>query len=139
MNSVKQLLWGAIAVSLVGGLGFPTNAATSIGQQPNAERQSETKLAQGYYDSCPRAETVRVYETRNFWVSICKGSDDNLFYRGVNKRNRDSAINLNDVVVVSTSAYRVRNANTIYDISPKTLVVTQNGKVILREPVIKFR
>ena len=133
MNSFIKLVAVSVAVS--------TNAVLLVAPSfLQVKEFPNSVIAQGYYDSCPKAEPVRIYETRNYWVSICRAMDNTLFYRGVNKRDRNNAINLDDVLVVNKMTYRVRNlpAKTFYDISPKALVVTKNNRVILKEPVIKI-
>ena len=120
---------------------FVISASTVLLVAPSfsQEKRPNFVIAQGYYDTCPKAEPVRIYETRNYWVSICKTLNNTLFYRGVNKRNHNNAINLNDILIVNKMTYRARNlpAKTFYDISPTALVVTKGNRVILREPVIK--
>jgi len=133
MNSFIKLVSASLAVS--------TNVVLLVA--PSFSQMKEfpnSVIAQGYYDSCPKAEPVRIYETRNYWVSICRAMDNTLFYRGVNKRDRNNAINLDDVLVANKMTYRIRNlpARTFYDISPKALIVTKNNRVILKEPVIRI-
>lgn len=143
MSRLLQASKGLTSLMILGLLGLPAIASASLNPQPDRaiHASKSFNIAQGYYDSCPKAEPVRVYETRSFWVSICRGMDGELFYRGVNKRNREAAINISDVLVANDSTYRARNlpAKVFYDISPKELVVTQNGKVVLREAVIKMK
>lgn len=142
LNSSRRFLKFTSGLFLITVLATPAKATISAsGQNPTLTGNNSVRVAQGYYDSCPKAEAVHVYETASYWVSICKGMDGELFYRGVNKRNRSIAINLNDVLVSQDGVYRARNlaAKTFYDISPKALVVTQKGKVIFKEPVIRYR
>ncbi len=94
-------------------------------------------LAQGYYQTCPKAEPIRIYETQNFWVSICQGMDGSTFYHGVDKSNASRSINLFNVSASSPYDYTVVNGNTAYQISPQALTVVQNGSVIQQEAVLR--
>jgi hypothetical protein len=118
------------------------NLVATATQTINTTRQGQKTsvlLAQSYYDTCPRAEPVRLFETKNYWLSICKGSNNVLFYRGVRKADRNQGINVENVRVIDGYTYRIRNGSTEYKISKQALVVVQNGKVILKEKVIRVK
>jgi hypothetical protein len=83
---------------------------------------------------CPRAEVLTSYETRNFNVYICEGLDNYIFYRGVRKSD-GSGINLT-ASQDAKGTWRARNGNILYKVNLTELVVTDNGKVILKERVI---
>lgn len=118
------------------------NVAATASQTINTTRLDQKTsglLTQSYYDTCPRAEPVRLFETKNYWLSICKGSNNALFYRGVRKADRNQGINVENVQVIDGYTYRIRNGSTEYKISKQALVVVQNGKVILQEKVIRVK
>jgi len=83
---------------------------------------------------CPRAEVITAYETRNFNVYICEGLDNYIFYRGVSKSDGGS-INLT-AVQDARGTWRARNGSVLYRVNFTELVVTDGGRVILRERVI---
>ena len=118
------------------------NLVATATQTINTSRHGQKKpvlLTQSYYDTCPRAEPVRIFETKNYWLSICKGSNNVLFYRGVRKADRNQGINVENVRVIDGYTYRIRNGSTDYKISKQALVVVQNGKVILKEKIIRVK
>ncbi len=118
------------------------NLAATATQTINTTRQGQKTsvlLAQSYYDICPRAEVMRLFETKNYWVSICKGGNNALFYRGVRIVDRNQGINVENVQVIDKYTYRIRNGSTEYKISKQALVVMHNGKVILQEKVIRVK
>lgn len=127
------------AMALVTLLAFITHnraTATQVTTTTRLDRRIPVLLVQGYYDTCPRAEPVRLFETKNYWVSICKGDDDRLFYRGVRKANRNQSINVANVKVLDDYTYVAQNSKTEYRINKRTLVVVQDDQVILKEKVI---
>lgn len=85
-------------------------------------------------NGCPRAEVLELYETPNFNVYICQGLDNYIFYRGVSKSS-GSSINLT-ATRDSRGTWKARNGSVLYRINFTELVVTDNGRVILRERVI---
>lgn len=118
------------------------NLAATATQTINTTGQVQKNsvlLAQSYYDTCPRAEPVRLFETKNYWVSICKGNNNALFYRGVKKADRNQGINVENVQVIDGYTYHIRSGSTEYKISKQALVVLRNGKVILKEKVIRVK
>ncbi|MCT7949959.1 hypothetical protein NG798_09190 [Ancylothrix sp. C2] len=86
--------------------------------------------------ACPKAMPVSSFETPNFYVFICQGQDDKLFYQGIEKGNPDNMINVSQVEYKNGS-YSALNGNVIYQINEKELVIYENGKVIQRERVVQ--
>ncbi|HEY9632089.1 MAG TPA: hypothetical protein V6D14_01700 [Coleofasciculaceae cyanobacterium] len=117
----------------------PSVEATALVQE-NSKVQSPVltstpiKLAQR--EGCPKAQPVESYETKNFWVYICKGQDGSLFYQGVNKSNEE-LINVSDVTYEGDDNYTAKNGNTTYQVSPNALLVYQDDKLILEQPMIR--
>jgi len=147
MSSLASKIDKNIVATAIGLLTFLTlqerNLAATTTQTINTTRlvgqKTSVLLAQSYYDTCPRAERVRLFETKNYWLSICKGSNNALFYRGLRKAGRNQGINVENVQVIDGYTYHIRNGPTEYKISKQALVVVQNGKVILQEKVIRVK
>ncbi|NJK34349.1 MAG: hypothetical protein HC919_05005 [Oscillatoriales cyanobacterium SM2_2_1] len=83
--------------------------------------------------SCPRAEEVDSFQTQNFRVFICKGQDNRLFYRGVDKQTRAS---INLPVQIGDTAYVATNGNVVYRVNNRVLEVYDGRRLLLREAVI---
>lgn len=101
------------------------------------DTSTSQQLAQGYYQTCPKAEPIRIYETQNFWVSICQGMDGSIFYHGVDKSDTSRGINLFNISASSPYDYTIVNGNVTYQIGPQALTVFQNGSVIQQEAVLR--
>lgn len=82
---------------------------------------------------CPRAEEVDSFQTQNFRVFICKGQDDRLFYRGIDKQTRAS---INLPVQIGDTAYVATNGNVVYRVNNRVLEVYEGRRLLLREAVI---
>jgi hypothetical protein len=83
---------------------------------------------------CPRAEVLALYETQNFNAYICQGFNNYIFYRGVSKSD-GSSVNLT-ATKDAKGTWNARNSGILYRVNFTELVVTENGKVLLRERVI---
>ncbi|MDJ1171545.1 hypothetical protein PMG71_19115 [Roseofilum sp. BLCC_M154] len=99
----------------------------------------QTRMAQ-LRDYCNQGEsTYLLAETESFWVSIC-GGDAPYTYVGVDKQTGDNIrLNLSDYDS-SGEYFEARNGNYLYYVIFNTakgsfLVVEENGKQILQEPI----
>ena len=93
-----------------------------------------TPSAQAEDTACGYGSLERSFETWNYWVYICRNSDE-LFYVGVDKSNPNNSIRL-PAYRTRENSYRANNRDTDYSVSSNRLEVSQNGRLILSEPVI---
>jgi hypothetical protein len=113
---------------------------TTLAAIPSQKVEAPTSSASSFQiaaklNGCPKATTVISYETKNYFAHICRGFDDQLFYRGIQKKN-GSAINVSGTEYVNGS-YFSQNGNILYLVDGTSLVVYRNNKVILREAVVR--
>jgi hypothetical protein len=120
---VKYYLLLVIALAFTGGALEPITSQSGLVAPVMAQ-----------VNGCPRAEVLELYETQNFNAYICQGLNNYIFYRGVSKSN-GSSINLT-ATRDSRGTWKARNGSVLYRINFNELVVTDNGRVILRERVI---
>ena len=136
--------WFRVFLMSFGVVGFLTpSVATNALTQSMNQMQSPTgssllnspmQLAQ--VQGCPRAEMVESYETANFYAYICRTQQGDLFYHGVGKQD-GSQINVMNVTTGDDGTYYATNDKVTYSVNPNRLQVTQNGRVILNEAVLK--
>jgi hypothetical protein len=101
-----------------------TNSVTS-------EPTTNSNVSNG--DICPNSKNQIIKaETRNFELYIC-GSDKPTHYIGRAKNNGNS-ITL-PVSSQSPSKFIAKNANVRYALTPEFLIVTEDGRTILKESV----
>lgn len=127
--SKRSSLIAKLALAGIGTFCLLTPAAVQ------AEPMTPIKIAQSDR-ACPKAMPVRSFETENFYVFICQGQDDRLFYQGMEKGNPDNMINVSEVEYKNGS-YSALNGSIIYQINEQQLVIYENGKVIQRERVLQ--
>ena len=107
---------------------------TGIGlASPNTQAQTP--------DRCPTAggggPVVNLYRTRSFDVYICQGGQGRqdwreLNYYGVSRRS-NNGVRLR--AYIGNPGFYAINGTYRYQIDPAKLTVTDNGKVLLQEPV----
>lgn len=131
MNPKRYSLF-AIAASLT--LGTSVHAAPATPASLTSPAQEKIALAAS---PCPSNLSFRRrFETANYNVYICPGNENNYsgYYLGIAKNGRGTIT----VPLASNSeeTYVARNADTIYTVTPFNLLVTQNGRSLLKEKVI---
>ncbi|AKG23550.1 hypothetical protein [Calothrix sp. 336/3] len=102
----------------------------------NLPNTNSTLLARSY--PCPENSGGSVFqasETRNFYVYICGGDLPNT-YVGVAKNRNTGGIVL-PIRSYNNSRFVAVNRNVRYTLTRSELIVTQNGKVIVRERILR--
>jgi hypothetical protein len=115
-----------IAIAALGAMSLSvTNAAVDSFTTP--------VLAQGFpgETTCGINPAVATYETRNFWIYICR-EGQGYRYIGVNKTTRQS---LSRSAQRSGNGYRAVNGDFTYIIDEQDLLVLQGDLLFSREPV----
>lgn len=95
---------------------------------------SQPALAQNSEAFCGVNEPTATYETRNFWIYICR-EPDGFRYVGVNKSTGDM---LAQTAYPIKRGYQITNGNYTYIIDSQDLIVLEDGTLFSREPVIRF-
>jgi hypothetical protein len=76
-------------------------------------------------------------ETTNYIIYICPVKKSEVYYYG---RNKFSGASLDGILGRYTGGkYVFRNSNHIYTVTSNFLIVTRNGKVLLKEKIIKYQ
>jgi LCCL domain len=102
----------------------PTSSEEVTGVKPSSDRV-------GNCQDDDRAFVIA--ETRNFFVSIC-GKNKPSYYIGTAK-DTGSSIRLS-VSSSSAKKYTIKNRGVAYVLTPQSLTITQNGKVLQQDPII---
>lgn len=113
---------GAVSLSL-------TNAAV--------DSFTNSVSAQGFpgETTCGVNPSVATYETRNFWIYICR-EGQGYRYIGINKTTRQSLSRPAQPTQRSGNGYRVVNGDFTYIIDNRDLLVLQGDLLFSREPVL---
>jgi hypothetical protein len=94
----------------------------------------------GYVDSsarCTAPSTVVIFgSTDNSRIAICKTSDGAYEYRGV--RVSDGAKLVAPAKPSGDSTFVAESGGILYLFSPKSLIVSQDTKVLREEPIVDF-
>ena len=106
----------------------------------NGHQNEEILITQSFCpDSAGGMPLEDFFETRNFWIYICNNGDDynyDLYYHGVEKKNRNNHITL-PVYVEEGTGYVAENGNYTYIINGLSLSIYQGRKLLQEEPVMR--
>ena len=123
-------------------LGFAQEANASS-SQPLTQSPSTLQIA-SKPSSCPKkgggGPAIALYTTENFYIYICQGGTGRrdwreLDYYGVNRNRPNESLRLR--ALIGQVGYYAANGSTRYDINSSFLTVTQNGKTLLKERVLR--
>jgi hypothetical protein len=85
-----------------------------------------------------RSGAIRWFETKNYKIYICHNNETGMrTYVGVEKGNEKKSNVTLPIEAYDGVTFGARNGDVTYTINSEELVITQNGKVIRREKVIK--
>ncbi len=113
-----------------------TSASIESPTQTIADNPSEplTDNVVNTSSNCQEADqTFVTAETNNFFLFIC-GKNKPTYYIGTAKNNSGS-IRL-PISSTGTKKYTVKNGNASYTLTPQNLTITQNGRVIQKDPIL---
>jgi LCCL domain len=106
----------------------PTQTIADIRSEPSTDNVANTS------SNCQEADrTFVAAETNNFFLFIC-GKNKPTYYIGTAKNNSGS-IRL-PISSTGTKKYTVKNGNASYTLTPQNLTITQNGRVIQKDPIL---
>jgi LCCL domain len=106
----------------------PNQTIADTPSEPSTDNVANTS------SNCQEADrTFVTAETNNFFLFIC-GKNKPTYYIGTAKNNSGS-IRL-PISSSSTKKYTIKNGNAAYTLTPQNLTITQNGKVIQKDPIL---
>jgi LCCL domain len=106
----------------------PTQTIADIPSEPPTDNVANTS------SNCQEADrTFVTAETNNFFLFIC-GKNKPTYYIGTAKNNSGS-IRL-PISSTGTKKYTIKNGNASYTLTPQNLTITQNGRVIQKDPIL---
>jgi LCCL domain len=134
-NGVKSQNYGEYGSSF----SFIKKRSSALIESPNqtiADTPSEpsTDNVANTSSNCQEADrTFVTAETNNFFLFIC-GKNKPTYYIGTAKDNSGS-IRL-PISSTGTKKYTIKNGNAAYILTPQNLTITQNGRVIQKDPIL---
>jgi hypothetical protein len=123
-------------------LGFVEEANAS-NSQPLTHSPSTFQIT-SKPSTCPQkgggGPAIALYTTENFYIYICQGGTGRtdwreLDYYGVNRNRPNESLRLR--AIIGQIGYYAVNGPTRYNINGSFLSVTQNGKTLLKERVLR--
>jgi hypothetical protein len=109
-------------------LNIPNQTIADTPSEPSTDNVANTS------SNCQEADrTFVTAETNNFFLFIC-GKNKPTYYIGTAKNNSGS-IRL-PISSSGTKKYTIKNGNAAYTLTPQNLTITQNGRVIQKDPIL---
>jgi LCCL domain len=106
----------------------PTQTIADTPSEPPTDNVANTS------SNCQEADqTFVTAETNNFFLFIC-GKNKPTYYIGTAKNNSGS-IRL-PISSTGTKKYTIKNGKASYTLTPQNLTITQNGRVIQKDPIL---
>jgi hypothetical protein len=142
--------WLSLVSLITLGCTLTTGIKLGFAQEANASNSQwlthspSTLQVASKASSCPNkgggGSAIALYTTENFYIYICQGGTGRrdwreLDYYGVNRNRPNESLRLR--AIIGQVGYYAVNGPTRYNINGSFLTVTQNGKTLLKERVVR--